>query len=114
MVNEKIPLYFLDGVPFASDYERVVHGGRGDYIELIKKQFLIQLEPKFKDTVLPDEVSDEPFYYYWLQPKDRKEKIYWQIKTVKYADYKKGYYYISPEELKLFEEKGVKKYKSLF
>ncbi len=107
------PLYFIDGTPFASDFVRVVHGGRGDYVELIKEQFLVKIVPKFKDTILPEQVSDEPFYYYWLLPEGREEKIYWQIKTVKYADYKIGYYYISPELLQPFEE-NKRKYKSLF
>lgn len=107
------PLYLLDGTPFSNDFVRVVHGGRGDYVELVKNQFLVELEPKFKGTILPDEVSDEPFYYYWLQPIGRNEKVYWQIKTVSYADYKIGYYYISPEFLQPFDE--IKpRYHSLF
>jgi len=107
------PLYFIDGTLFSSSFERVVHGGRGDYVELNKEQILIQLVPKFQGTIIPDNVSDEPFYYYWLHPFNRDEKIYWQVKTVKYADYKIGYYYITPNSLQPFEE-NKKKYKSLF
>ena len=95
-------LYFKDGEIFANSYERVVHGGRGDYVELKKEQILVNLKSHFNHE-LPDEVdllSD--FYYYWLEPVGRTEKIYWQIKTVKYADYKIGYYYISPELLQPF------------
>lgn len=106
-------LYFLDGVQFSNDYERVVHGGRGDYVELTKEQIVVELLSKFNKT-LPDKVSDEPFYYFWLHPFGRDEKIYWQIKTVKYADYKIGYYYISPDFLQPFEEKNKRKFKSLF
>lgn len=106
------PLFFVDNTPFSTDFVRVVHGGRGNYVELTKDQILIKLEPKY-NTTIPEQVSDEPFYYYWLKPINREEKIYWQVKTVSYADYKIGYYYISPDFLKPFDE--IKpKYKSLF
>jgi len=100
----KIPLYFLDGTQFSRGYERVVHGDRGDYIELTKDQIMIPLKSKF-NAVIPDEIDDQPFYYYWLIPENRNEKIYWQIKIVSYADYKRGYYYISPLLLDSFQEK---------
>lgn len=105
---EIIPLYFLDGVLFAEDYIRVVHGGRGDYVELKKENIKVELISKF-NYKLPSTISDEPFYYYWLVPINRIEKIYWQIKTVKYADYKSGLYYISPELLMTFKEKSYNK-----
>ncbi len=95
------PLYFKDGIQFASNYIRIVHGDRGKYIELNKSQILIQLKSKFNQQ-LPDKVSNEQFFYYWLMPIDRTEKIYWQIKTVNYADYKPGLYYISPSLLQSF------------
>jgi hypothetical protein len=101
MIN--IPLYFLDGTQFTIGYERVVHGGRGDYVELMKEQILVKLNSKFNIS-LPKEIDEQPFYYYYLIPDERTEKIYWQIKTVKYADYKIGYYYISSELLKPFLE----------
>jgi len=91
-------LYFKDGVLFAEGYERVVHGGRGDYVELTKDQIVVELKSKFKQP-LPESISDEPFYYYWLIPIGREEKIYWQCRTVNYADYKIGFYYISPKLL---------------
>lgn len=105
-------LYFLDGVLFADDFERVVHGGRGDYVELTKEQIVVRLVSKF-DQKLPDEVTNEDFFYYWLVPEGRDEKIYWQVNTVDYADYKKGYYYISPKLLKEFRE-DKKVFNSIF
>jgi len=98
-----IPLYFLDGTPFSSGYERVVHGGRGKYVELVKEQILVDLCSHF-DMEMPDRIEPKPFYYYWLNPVGRAEKIYWQINTVNYADYKIGYYYISPVLLLPFKE----------
>lgn len=96
-------LYFLDGTQFSIGYERVVHGGRGKYVELTKEQIIVPLKSKF-NSVLPDEIDEQPFYYYYLIPDGRIEKIYWQIKTVKYTDYKIGYYYISPDLLMPFDE----------
>jgi len=95
-------LYFKDGILFADAYERVVHGGRGDFIELSESHIKIILEYKFKKE-LPTNVI-ESFYYVWLQPKDRNEKIYMQQRAVKYADYKIGFYYISPNFLLPFDE----------
>lgn len=105
-------LYFLDGTLFSNNFERIVHGGRGDYVELKKEQLEVNLVSKFNQPI-PDEVSNEPFYYYWLIPEGRGEKIYWQVRTVDYADYKIGYYYISPKLLKPFDE-DKRIYKSLF
>jgi hypothetical protein len=101
MVN--IPLYFKDGNQFSSGYERIIRGKRGIYIELIRDQILVSLVSKFGNA-LPNEIDIKPFYYYYLIPEGRTEMIYWQINTVKYADYKIGYYYISPSLLKPFIE----------
>ena len=94
-------LYFKDGILFANGYERVVHGGRGDYIELIKEQIQVTLVSNFNQKI-PNELSNEFFYYYWLKPIGREEKIYWQCNLVNYADYKRNFYYISPKVLMSF------------
>lgn len=99
-------LYFLDGTLFSIGYERIVHGGRGDYVELTKDQIVVDLKSKFNHN-LPKEISNEQFYYYWLVPKGREEKLYWQCNVVNYADYKIGYYYISPKLLKKFDSKEL-------
>jgi len=101
-----VPLYFLDGTQFSSGYERVVHGGRGAYVELKKEQIIVSLKSHF-NTKVPEEITPELFYYHWLEPEGRTEKIYWQIRTVKYADYKIGYYYVSPTLLLPFKEKKL-------
>ena len=95
-------LYFKDGTLFANGYERVVHGGRGDYVELTKDQIIVNLQSRFGHK-LPDTITDEEFFYYWLIPEGREEKIYWQCNQVHYADYKIGYYYISPKLLIPFD-----------
>jgi len=91
-------LYFKDGTLFANGYERVVHGGRGDYVELTKDQIQVEMRSRF-NQILPKVLSNEDFYYYWLVPNGRDEKIYWQCNIVGYADYKRNFYYISPDLL---------------
>jgi hypothetical protein len=98
----KRELYFKDGTLFSNGYERVVHGGRGDYVELTKEQIAVELKSHFDQPIPPEIDLDVDYYYYWLEPIDRYEKVYWQVKTVSYADYKTGYYYISPDFLKPF------------
>jgi hypothetical protein len=45
------------------------------------------------------------FYYLWLHPINKSQyKVYYQLKTVKYADYKIGKYYISPEFIKDYKD----------
>jgi hypothetical protein len=90
-------LYFLDGTYFANDFVRVVHGARGKYIELSRDQIQVDLVSKYGHPLPVSVPNGESFYYYWLVPVDRSEKIYWQARTVTYADYKIGFYYISPK-----------------
>jgi len=90
------PVYFKDGTFFANDYIRIVHGKRGKYMELLKDQIKIKLKPKYNCELPNNIIGNEPFYYYWLEPENRTEKIYWQARLVNYADYKIGLYYISP------------------
>ena len=99
-------LYFKDGTLFADGYERVVHGGRGDYVELRKENIKVSLKSRFNQN-LPNELTDEDFFYYWLEPEGREEKVYWQCNLVTYADYKRNYYYISPKLLKAFDSKEL-------
>jgi len=103
------PLFFKDGTQFATDFVRIEHGGRGDYVELTKEQICVDLVSKFGRK--PVEVTGkETFYYYWLVPVDRWEKVYLQLKGVgdelkNYAVYHPGMYYISPKALQPFIEK---------
>lgn len=75
MFNRK--LYFKDGVLFANGYERVVHGGRGDYVELIKEQIMVELKSHFDQPIPPEIDLDVDYYYYWIEPIGRYEKVYW-------------------------------------
>lgn len=100
MINET--LYLKDGTQLATAYNRVVHGERGDYVELEPSQFDVELLSKFHNDI----EKDSPGYYYWLYPTGHPDvKIYKQVRTVKYADYKVGKYYISPIFLRDFKDK---------
>ena len=99
-------LYFKDGILFANGYERVVHGGRGDYVEVTLDQIQVSLKSHFNQPV-PKVLSNEDFYYYWMEPIEREEKIYWQCNYVGYADYKRNFYYISPSLLRSFDNKEL-------
>jgi hypothetical protein len=95
-------LYFLDETLFATGYQRIVHGGRGDYVELQKTDIVLPLKSHFSQPV-PNQITNESFYYYWLEPVGRTEKVYWQCHKVNYADYKRDFYYISPKLLIPFD-----------
>ena len=94
----KQDLYTKSGILFAKEFIRVIHGGRGDYIEFNKNQILPQLCNKFP-KLSDDELVLQGHYYEWLTPlyDDFDTKVYRQLRTVKYADYKVGLYYVSPE-----------------
>lgn len=48
MVNQS--LFLKDGTLLALKFERVVHGGRGDYIELTQDQIKLPLLSKFGNS----------------------------------------------------------------
>ena len=100
-----IPVYFKDGTLFASDYIRIVHGGRGDYMELKKEDIVVKLKSHFIQELPKNLPTTESYYYYYLEPIGRTEKVYWQNRKVKYADYKIGLFYIDPK-LVNFESKN--------
>lgn len=94
-------LYSQSGTPICSGYERIVIGDYGAFIEFSLEQALIE---NFKIKEGQEYRKTDPRYaanvkYLWLTTKDDSDcKIYEQKKTVIYADYKIGKYYISPYE----------------
>ena len=99
----KQDIYLKNGQLFAKEFVRVVHGGRGDYVEFAENQIIPELLSKFGNTDLNN--TDTEYYYYWLFPKNNADvKVYKQLKTVKYADYKIGMYYVSPEMFLNFKD----------
>jgi hypothetical protein len=94
----KIPLYTKSGTLVAESYERVVIGGRGPYVEFSEKQI------ELSSFIIPKNqlyrLSDLRIYYIEFRSNDESNvKLYYQLKTVAYADYKIGYFYVDPYEL---------------
>ena len=99
MVKQNI--YLKNGTLFATGYNRIVHSGRGDYVEFEKEHIVPKLISKFGNKP----TDDLDIYYWWLHPEtDENTKVYLQKKTVKYADYKIGKYYVSPYLFKDFQD----------
>jgi len=93
-----IQFYTKSGSLVAKGYKRVVIGDRGPYIEFDRSQI------EGKSFFIPDNakyrLSDKRVYYVEGRSKDESlVKLYYQTKTVEYADYKVGMAYISPFDL---------------
>jgi hypothetical protein len=89
------------GLHVASGYTRVAIGGRGPYIEfllghLIWDNLHIPDGEKYR---LDHPWKDRVYYVEWRTNDESNVKVYDQKKTVDYADYKVGLFYISPFDL---------------
>ena len=97
-------LITTNGVLFANEFIRVVHGERGDYVEFTINQIIPDLHSKFTKKT-DEELLSNGHYYEWLfLHNDPSVKIYKQLKGVKYADYKPGLYYVSPNHFMNFKD----------
>lgn len=98
------PLYTLDGTIIATGYKRIVIGDYGAFIECTPEQmhrYNLRCKPG-QEYRIYDERYSRNAKYHWLTAKDYSDcKIYLQQKTVTYADYVPGMYYISPYEVEL-------------
>lgn len=83
----------------ATGYNRIVIGKRGPYIEFsdnnINKDLII-----IPESGIWRIYSDLAYYIEYRTLDESNVKIYFQKKEVDYADYRIGYYYISPFDLK--------------
>ena len=96
---------------FAKEFTRVVHGGRGDYVEFTREQIFPRLFYKFPSEIVYYEESQyivefdinrfekyTGFYYHGLFPECSVDtKVYFQLSTVKYAYYKLYHFYVAPD-----------------
>lgn len=103
----------IDNELIARKYERVVIGDYGAYVEIDKKDLLVDLiiPPKQEWRIDRDYIMNRGLNvkYIWYEYKGRK--VYLQTNTVTYADYKPGYYYISVLYFDLIEKKDCIKYR---
>lgn len=94
----KLQLKTSSGNIVCNGYERIVFGGRGPYIEFTKNQIVDNAFYIPKNQLY--RLSDSRIYYIEFRSNDESNvKMYYQMREVAYADYKLGYFYISPEEL---------------
>lgn len=92
----------LSGLVVATDYTRIVIGGRGPYIEfdpshMIRSAWFVPPAQKYR---LRDDWKNRVFYYECRSKDESYVKLYVQRKTVSYADYRIGMLYISPDDLR--------------
>lgn len=89
----------LCGSTISFGYERVVHGKRGSYVEFTTEQLVeyqIWVPPGARWRLKPQ--YDYVYYHEWRSRCQCNTKIYYQRKTVKYADYKVGLWYVAEGE----------------
>jgi len=81
---------------------RIVHGGRGSYYEFTYDQlnWSVLHEPENQKWRHTDKWKNRIYYYEWRSTDLSNVKVYEQVRTVSYADYKVGMYYISLDDLK--------------
>jgi hypothetical protein len=125
--SEDIELWIPSGPLFSRGYERIVYGDHGPYIEYTLEHIQLDLVSKKSGERIPKLPSAEKCGYYYISLCPMHEgrvfkhlKVYWQIKPVSdkpnaprredgkpscfgrsegYADYRRGYFYISPYAL---------------
>ena len=89
------------GLHVATGYTRIVVGGRGPYIEFLPGHLFwdnlhIPDDEKYR---LDHPWKDRVYYVEWRTNDEINVKVYEQKRTVDYADYKLGLFYISPFDL---------------
>lgn len=86
-----------DGLPIASGFSRLVIGDRGAYVEFELEDLITE------NLYMPDSqkwrIGHQYAYYLEYRSKRNYVKVYYQRRTVNYADYKVKKFYISPDEL---------------
>ena len=92
-----IPLCVNCPYIIAHGYQRVVIGQRGPYVEFNKNQIIDDKLYIPKNQLY--RLSDPKVYYIEFRTIDCDVKVYYQMRSVAYADYKIGYFYISPSDL---------------
>lgn len=97
-------IYSLSGTLIADGYNEIVIGDYGAFIEFDKEQAIkenIKVK-KGQEYRINDPNYNKNVKYYWLTAKDDSDvKIYYQRRTVSYADYIPGMFYVSPYEVRV-------------
>lgn len=99
--NINFKIHSLNGTLIATGYNRIVIGDYGAFIEFDVEQVV---EDNLKVRKGQEYRINDPKYggekYYWFTPRDNSDmKVYYQKRTVTYADYKPEMFYVSPYEV---------------
>jgi hypothetical protein len=102
--NPMFQVKSMSGTVIANGYRRIVIGDYGAFVEFSEEQAVksaMKIEPgqeyRIRDKNYADRVK-----YWWLTAKDDSGiKIYFQLKTVSYADYLPRMFYVCPHEIKM-------------
>ena len=96
------PLCSADGTVLCFGYRRIVIGDYGAFVEISPEEVILSslcCKPG-QEYRYQDERYSKNVKYLWLTTKDTSDcKVYLQRKTVEYADYLPGMYYISVYEV---------------
>jgi len=87
-----------DGKHIATGYIRIVIGDRGPYIEFGPEN-IVKGSLHIPRSTIWRQGSRKAFYIEYRSACPSFVKVYLQKRSVDYADYKKGLYYISPFDL---------------
>ena len=96
------PICTLKGTEFASGFSRAVIGDYGAFLEIAGSQInrdVIRVQPGQEYRLAEPRYAEHVKYLWMTVPDGSNVKIYWQKKTVEYADYRPGMYYVSPFEI---------------
>jgi len=92
IISSNIGYDFLDGTSFLNGSNRIVIGGHGPYVEFNANNLECEILIPEKEKWRLDEKYNVKYFH--MQPINREEKIYYQIKEVDYADYQIDCFYI--------------------
>lgn len=102
--NPETEFFTPTGLRVAKGYTRIVIGNRGPYIEFM---WVNLVSESFKQVELWRLHNPNAFYLEYRSKDYSKVKLYYQLKTVDYADYQPGLFYLSPFELRLSNRKSI-------
>ncbi len=89
------------GTVIAERYERIVHGGRGDYVEIAEEDInrkALRI-PKYAEWRLAPGWMGKVFYIEHRTTDTSCVKLYEQRRLVDYADYRLGFWYVSVKDV---------------
>lgn len=102
--DENFKIFSKENTLIANGYDRIVIGDYGAFIEIGLDKIILDncKMKKGQEYRCCDDKYRDNVKYIWLTSNDDSDmKIYFQKKTVVYADYQINKFYISPFEIKL-------------